>query len=256
MQPAAPTPDSTDPDIETEWEYELHPTEKQTYYITLDTSTLNPPTPPKAGRPPISKPRKPASKLTPGANVNTTQPADSSTTAQPTEPKETVQILDLHSANPLVRYKDSLYSCTWTTDHGSQFFVSTPGTVPGPLRKGRAVDVVGLSRVRLLGREAKVKLKAQRGAESRNGGATAGNAGDMATQTVQIGSQWQSVDVVAGEGRDISDRELEENGEGTTMLEGDRKRRRRDFLNALGLPLDSSVAKQRYTHPATATSTT
>jgi len=243
--------DTRNNDGDTEWEYELHPTQKETYYLTLDTSTLNPPTPPKAGRPPASKPRKSITKPISSSSGNaTTEPAHSSTTGQPTtpsEPKDSVQILDLHSPNPLVRYKETLYSCTWTTDHGSSIYVSRSGEVPGPLRKGRAVDVVGLSRVRLLGREAKVKLKPRRDLELRRGGATAKNAGVVATQASQIGSGEQSVDIVAGEERHASDRELEQGGESTTMLEGDRKRRRRDFLNAFGLPLDSSVARERYT---------
>ena len=238
-------------DGDTEWEYELHPTQKETFYLTLDTTTLNPPTTPKAGRPPASNPRKSVTKPSSSSSGNaTTEPAHPSTTGQstnPSEPKDSVQILDLHSPNPLVRYKETLYSCTWTTGHGSSIYVSAPGVVPGPLRKGRAVDVVGLSRVRLLGREAKVKLKPRSDIALRSDGATANNAGVVATQAAQIGSGEKSVDIVVGEESHASDRELEQGGESTTMLEGDRKRRRRDFLNALGLPLDSEVARERYT---------
>lgn len=70
---------------------------------------------------------------------------------QPAPPTDSLQILDLHSENPLIKLGDSTYSCHWSTDLGTQFYVSNPGVVEEPLRRGYVLDVLGISRARLTG---------------------------------------------------------------------------------------------------------
>ena len=63
-----------------------------------------------------------------------------------------MQVLDLHSENPLVKLGESFYSCHWSTDLGTQFYVTKSGVVEEPLRRGHVLDVLGVSRARLTGR--------------------------------------------------------------------------------------------------------
>nr|POE93515.1 hypothetical protein CFP56_19527 [Quercus suber] len=63
-----------------------------------------------------------------------------------------LQFLDLHSDAPLIKFGKGLYRGQWSTDLGTQFYVSRPHVVEEPLKPGNIADVIGISRVRLLSR--------------------------------------------------------------------------------------------------------
>ncbi|KAL8626083.1 hypothetical protein Q9189_008237, partial [Teloschistes chrysophthalmus] len=56
----------------------------------------------------------------------------SPTTQQPPKPDPTtrIQILDLHTSNPLISYNAQLHTCTWASTIGTDVFLAAPSTLP------------------------------------------------------------------------------------------------------------------------------
>jgi hypothetical protein len=118
-------PTATTSDSDYEYEYA---DETEDFYFTLDVTKHQSQT--------ISKP-----------NQNTQN--GKSKGKQSAQPTDRLQVLDLHSENPLIKLGDSFYSCHWSTDLGTQFHVTKSGVVEEPLRRGYVLDVLGISRARL-----------------------------------------------------------------------------------------------------------
>ena len=71
------------------------------------------------------------------------------------------QILDLNSVNPIVSYQGQVFSCTWTDMVGTNMFFSSPDlTDPDDaLRSTEDYNLIGTSRIKLVGHQAKVTKK-------------------------------------------------------------------------------------------------
>lgn len=104
------------------WEYEYDDTETEDVYLTLDLTTH-----------------------VPNAFVQAKREIDSGEEGR-------AQFLDLHTANPLIKFNEGIYECYWSTDLGSQFYIAQSGVVADPRRAGTVLDVVGVSRARLIGK--------------------------------------------------------------------------------------------------------
>lgn len=70
------------------------------------------------------------------------------------EPHEQIQILDLHTNNPLISYQKQLYSCTWTSTIGTDLLLASSNTtIPLPvLKRTPTVNILAASGVKLIGR--------------------------------------------------------------------------------------------------------
>lgn len=136
-------------------EYEYDPNETEDFYFTLDLSSHDPNVSlaPNGSQEvldgPVSTPATPTR--------NRWDPSEPS--AADTINETSIQILDLQSDNPLVKLRDNVFSCNWSTDLGSQVYVTLPGLVDHPLHTGRVLDVVSVSRARLIGRPAKLRKR-------------------------------------------------------------------------------------------------
>lgn len=129
-------------DDEAGWEYEYDENQTEDFYFTLD--------------------------------VTDRQAKSSRTVDRPNE----LQVLDLHSDNPLIKLGDDFYSCQWCTELGTQFYIAKPGVVNQPLRPGHVLDVVGLSRARLVATPATIYPREQDAGEE--------SAGVSATNAISI----------------------------------------------------------------------
>lgn len=80
--------------------------------------------------------------------------------------QHTIQFLDLHTNNPIVSYKGQAYSCTWTDLIGTSMFFSSAKETPlyDPEISTNDYDVIGTSRIKLVGNPVKVTPKAQHAA--------------------------------------------------------------------------------------------
>ena len=116
---------------ESDFEYEYADDDTEDFYFTLDVTTH--------GLRGASK----ADELTSRRKSKGRQAAKSI---------EQLQVLDVHSDNPLIKLGDSFYSCNWSTDLGTQFYVAKAGTFKESVRPGYVLDVIGISQARLTGR--------------------------------------------------------------------------------------------------------
>ena len=72
-----------------------------------------------------------------------------------------IQILELHSHNPVISYENEVYSCSWSDMIGTNMFFSMHLDDPptAPLRSTEDYDLLGTSRIKLVGRQATVLNK-------------------------------------------------------------------------------------------------
>jgi TFIIIC subunit triple barrel domain len=68
-----------------------------------------------------------------------------------------MQVLDIASDNPIVSYKNEVYSCTWFDMVGTNMFFTPPAFQWPPPEE--PVELVGTSRIRLIGHKAKTAVK-------------------------------------------------------------------------------------------------
>lgn len=70
-----------------------------------------------------------------------------------------VQVLDFHTSNPIISYHDQIYSCAWTDMIGTTMFFAQPGFADQiqAVYTTEHFDVLGLSRIKLVGHRADVK---------------------------------------------------------------------------------------------------
>ena len=148
--------DLTNTDDE-DWEYEYDEVETEDFYITLDISNT------PAARVGVSRPR---SRLRAGnpiklqsrlraLNANRrdiAEPEETTDTPQPSTIGE-MQIIGLHTSNPLVMYNDQLLSCKWAATIGTDMFFAKPSAEAEPsdrpLRSLPALDLLAISSVKL-----------------------------------------------------------------------------------------------------------
>jgi hypothetical protein len=154
-----------DDDDESEWEHEYDEVGTEDFYFTLDLTSNDPKAALKADFP--------------RADKDDHLHIRSRTAGQ-------LQVLDLHGSNPVVKFDDTLYSCAWSTDLGTQVHVASSGVAKQTLRPGHVVDVVSTSRARLVGTPATLKPRHDRPmAETVELEPTASNAVDMETTSEQ-----------------------------------------------------------------------
>lgn len=85
-------------------------------------------------------------------------PSQAEEEASHSESETRIQILDLHTLNPLISYQNRLYSCGWTSTLGTDLLL----TAPAPefshqvLREQPNVSVLAASRIKLMGRPARI----------------------------------------------------------------------------------------------------
>ncbi|OCK96532.1 uncharacterized protein K441DRAFT_675933 [Cenococcum geophilum 1.58] len=148
---------------EGEWEYEYDENETENFYITLDLSNAAP----------ASKPRKAdVSSLTQtiadtarqtrhstgdlhsGRDNSASTPTHSNPDLAKSNGMNAIQILDLHTHNPLISYQGQLLSCRWASTIGSDLlFADAPQdreSYPEPLRALPSFDLLGISSTKLI----------------------------------------------------------------------------------------------------------
>lgn len=76
----------------------------------------------------------------------------------PPEPIDRIQVLDLHTKNPLISYKNQMYSCEWTSTLGTDVLLTTPEPMFSHpvLREKPNVSVLAASSIKLMGRPVRI----------------------------------------------------------------------------------------------------
>ncbi|KAL8830584.1 MAG: hypothetical protein Q9170_005675, partial [Blastenia crenularia] len=170
------------------WARQANPTphlanHEQSFYVTVDVSSFLPQTraPKKNVRPKVSQgadTANPSEQQQHGNQDEETLPIDpaldsvtpipdESNTSAPADSEDRIQILDLHTPNPLISYNNRIYSCTWGSTLGTDIFLTSPTSPPAtssgetltPLLSLPKVSVLGTSCVKLTGRPVTISPK-------------------------------------------------------------------------------------------------
>jgi hypothetical protein len=155
---------------ESDWEYEYDEHETEDVYFTLDLTTHVPNAiqekqyakngklvgPEKNGAVSENAPQDDADGELALNGENNAQIDNDVDNTTPTEAGQ-LQVLDLHTEKPYVRYNNSFYTCHWFTDLGTQFWITNPGVVSDPKLSGHVLDVVSSSQTRLVAKPANLK---------------------------------------------------------------------------------------------------
>ncbi|KAJ5102830.1 hypothetical protein N7532_003359 [Penicillium argentinense] len=157
MATAAAIDDSDD-----EWEYEYDPTETESFYLNLDlTSYHGPVRPPRQRQGAQDKDQAPQNDAGDDPDLDAFTPLESAETNS--VGRERIQILGLHTCNPIVSYLNQMFSCSWADQIGTELLFSHPDTdpdkdpaCPTPLVQGPAFELLAANSVKLLGRKTRI----------------------------------------------------------------------------------------------------
>lgn len=143
-------PNIVNNDDDEEWEFEYDATETEDLYFTLDLTSHVPDAVQQRPAPTNGKHESNgAVRGSPSHEEN-----DDGDEETVNEDVGNLQIVDLHTTNPLIKFDDQIFSCYWSTDLGTQVHIAQAGEVPNPRRAGTVLDVVGTTRSRLVGKPA------------------------------------------------------------------------------------------------------
>ncbi|KAL8998170.1 MAG: hypothetical protein Q9169_002724 [Polycauliona sp. 2 TL-2023] len=167
---------------DSDWEYEYDDTEVESFYVTVDVSSHS-----QHGRVPKKiDPLFPTSLIAQDSDGRA-QPStdipidpalqDASPSEKPEDPKpqDRIQILDLHTRNPLISYDDRIYSCNWASTFGTDIFLASPkslaaATVDGekvtPIYTHPDVFIIGTSCVNLTAKPVTITPRTDDAAQS------------------------------------------------------------------------------------------
>ncbi|KAL2844323.1 hypothetical protein BJY01DRAFT_264014 [Aspergillus pseudoustus] len=161
-------------DDDSEWEYEFHDTETETIFLNIDLTTHNGPLRPPRRRNEFNEPTASTSSTTaatpvPIATPSRTDVQDSTPINGPeieTASADRVQILGLHTSNPIVSYQNQIFSCSWADQLGTELFFAPAETnsesdgadlIPAhvtSLKHTKEFDLIAANSVKILGRKA------------------------------------------------------------------------------------------------------
>lgn len=148
---------------EDEWEYEYDENETENFYITLDLSNAAPAS--KLRKANVSsltqtsadaarQTRHSTGDLHSGRDNSASAPTHSNPDLAKSNGMHAIQILDLHTHNPLISYQGQLLSCRWASTIGSDLlFADAPQdreSYPEPLRVLPSFDLLGISSTKLV----------------------------------------------------------------------------------------------------------
>ncbi|PGH19051.1 hypothetical protein AJ79_00085 [Helicocarpus griseus UAMH5409] len=175
MHPGSALPPTQDPmaaSDDSDYEYEYDDDAAETFYLNLDLTSCNgliraprkrtasshaPSTPdPPQPSTPLDSPQ--SSTLNAGDDqqaTTTTSGADIDPDLE-NQPEDQVQIMDLHSENPILSYRNQIFTCSWVDLVGTEMTFSMPeerSTLPR-LRQHKAYDLISANRVKILGQKA------------------------------------------------------------------------------------------------------
>jgi len=145
---------------ESEYEYEYDEHETETFYVNLDLTSHN-----GLIRPPRRR-QDSASKPTSSPKVGSlglpSFEAEDNEDPNGDESEDRIQILELHSRNPIISYENQIFSCYWADMIGTELLFSPPEAQSGHalnipcLKRGKDFDLIAANSVKVLGRKAKL----------------------------------------------------------------------------------------------------
>lgn len=150
----------TDSPSDSEYEYEYDPTETETYYLNLDLTSHHGPIRLPRRRQEYKGKDPSQDDDDPNQPIDAFTPLDS---AEDSLTRERIQILGLHTCNPIIAYQNQIFSCSWADQIGTELLFAHPDTDPDmdpsrttPLRQGPAFELIAANSVKIIGRKANI----------------------------------------------------------------------------------------------------
>jgi hypothetical protein len=129
----------------------------QTFYVNLDLTSHNGPIrPPRRRQDSVSKSTSSGSLGPPSFEAEDNEDPNGD------ESEDRIQILELHSRNPIISYENQIFSCYWADMIGTELLFSPPEAQSGHalnipcLKRGKDFDLISANSVKVLGRKAKL----------------------------------------------------------------------------------------------------
>ncbi|KAH8704734.1 hypothetical protein BGW36DRAFT_284367 [Talaromyces proteolyticus] len=151
------------PGEDLEYEYEYDETETETFYVNIDLTSHNGPIRPRRRRAapvtfPASEPPSSPSQATLDPPVDFAD-VTHSRLDDPVDPRDDmekrIQIMELHSSNPLVSYRNHIFSCEWADMIGTDMHFTKPEDQPDPsyLKTTDGYSLIAANRIKIVGRK-------------------------------------------------------------------------------------------------------
>ncbi|KAL4760481.1 TFIIIC subunit 6 family protein [Aspergillus foveolatus] len=170
---------------DSEWEYEYDDTETETFFLNLDLTTNHGPLRPPRRRNDASASASISAVTTANPTPASSRPDDRDSAVVNSEtddaPSERVQVLGLHTRNPIISYQNQIFSGAWADQIGTELFFAPPDTTsaefnePGnapaeitPLKHTKDFDLIAANSVKILGRKANLISSSSSAAEQRD----------------------------------------------------------------------------------------
>ncbi|KAJ5297381.1 hypothetical protein PENANT_c005G07754 [Penicillium antarcticum] len=142
-------------DSDSEYEYE-YGTETESFYLNLDLTSHH-----GALRPPRRRDKSSAANTDDNGFSNQEAFTPIDTTERGVLPDERIQILGLHTCNPVVSYYNQIFSCSWADQIGTELVFANPDTDPDmdshptePLHRGPSYELIAANSAKIIGRKA------------------------------------------------------------------------------------------------------
>lgn len=144
--------------MDDDWEYEYHDADTESFFLTLDLSSQGPL-------------RRHTTTATTTATTTTTtedehetdfaRPLTTTESDHPSNPgSDRLQILALHTPNPIVSYRNQIFTCSWADLLGTELLFTSPEELvssedaSSSVLRGRDFDLIAANSVKILGRKA------------------------------------------------------------------------------------------------------
>ncbi|CEL04382.1 hypothetical protein ASPCAL05512 [Aspergillus calidoustus] len=158
-----------------EWEYEYDDTATETFFLNIDLTTYNGPLRPPRRR---NEPNEPSASIS-RTSVPTPAPTATPSHSNAQDPTslngpeiesgsaDRVQILGLHTPNPIISHQNQIFSGSWADQLGTELIFAPPGATTSefdeadstaahvtPLKHTKDFDLIAANSVKILARKA------------------------------------------------------------------------------------------------------
>lgn len=142
--------------MEDDWEYEYHDSDTESFFLNLDLSSQGGPLRPRQTTTTTTTTTTEDEHETDFARPLTTTESDHH--HHPSNPStDRLQILALHTLNPIISYQNQIFTCSWADLLGTELLFTSPHQEldsDSVLVRGTDFDLIAANSVKILGRKA------------------------------------------------------------------------------------------------------
>jgi len=137
----------------------IRPKKKPKLQPANEGTPATPATPAQSAQSPVATPGPSQTVSTGPVNGNTPDLPDEEEQDAPEDTR--IQILDLHTPNPIISYRNHIYDCRWTSTIGTDLLITAPNPdseLP-KLVEGKGFDILAASSIKIVGQSAQLAPK-------------------------------------------------------------------------------------------------